>query len=210
MDRTAIYTAFTEYYWLNNREPESIAVFCEKAGIEPTVFKTQFLNFSNLKKQLLIDTFNGVWEKVEVVAEEHGYTNREKALALFFTLIEAFTPYKHYLKQVYGFKDLQAAVSDWRSFNHEFVAKTAFLNPDERLQWLREKLPSKLTNEVNGLLVAWNYVFRVWMADESEDQATTDAAIEKTIHLYFDFANTDQLEKVLDFGKFVFSTKVKM
>lgn len=210
MDKTSVYTAFAEYYWLNNREPESIAVFCEAAGIEPAVFKTKFINFSNLKKQLLTDTFHDAWLKVEATAEEHEYSNREKALALFFTLIEAFSPYKNYFKQVYGFKEVQATLSDWRAFNHVFVEKTAFLNTDERLQWLREKLPSKLTNEMNGLLIAWNYVFRVWMADESEEQATTDAAIEKTIHLYFDFANTDQLEKVLDFGKFVFSTKVKM
>jgi hypothetical protein len=96
----------------------------------------------------------------------------------------------------------------WREFNLAFVENTNRLQTDDRITWVKNKLPNKLTKEVNGLLLAWNYVYRVWLADTSSDNAKTDAAIEKTIHLYFDFANTDQFEKIIDFGKFVVGTKV--
>jgi hypothetical protein len=210
MDKSSIYEQFATYCWVNNKQPESIAAFCDFAKIEHTTFTEHFSSFDQLRSCLLIETLEKVWDNVEATATQHEYSGREKALALFFTLAEKFGPYKRYFQTLYPLKQTPAFVQDWRGFNQQFVRHTQYLNPDERMQWLRDKLPNTITNEANGLLIAWNYVFRVWLADESEDQATTDAAIEKTIHLYFDFANTDKLEQLMDFGKFIFSTKVRL
>ncbi len=210
MEKSEIYVKFAEYCWIHNKQPESIAAFCSFAQIEPKTFTEHFNGFDELRSKLLTETFEQVWETVEASAEQHNYSGREKALALFFTLVEKFGPYKRYFQHLYPLKQTPAFIKDWRAFNQQFVKTTQYLNTDERLQWLRDKLPGSVTSEANGLLIAWNYVFRVWLADEHEDQATTDAAIEKTIHLYFDFANTDKLEQLMDFGKFIFSTKVRM
>jgi hypothetical protein len=208
MNKKAVHKAFTEFVWVNNREPNSIAEFCEFAQLEPIDFKVSFQSFKHLSQDILTDVLNDVLDRVEKASEEHDYSNREKCLALFFTLVEGFGEYKSYLNTRYGLKNVKSLVEDWRPFNQLFVEKTTVFLTDDRLTWIREKLPSKLTSEVNGLLLGWNYVFRVWLADESEDQSITDAAIEKTVHMYFDFAHTDQLEKLLDFGKFVATTKV--
>lgn len=210
MDKSSIYDQFANFCWVHNKQPDSIASFCEFAQIEHTVFTEHFSSFDQLRRDLLTEILESVWENVEETAAQHDYTGREKALALFFTLVEKFGPYKRYFRAVYPLKQTPAFLQDWRGFNQNFVRHTQYLNPDERLQWLRDKLPNTVTTEANGLLVAWNYVFRVWLADETEAQATTDAAIEKTIHLYFDFANTDKLEQIMDFGKFIFSTKVRL
>jgi hypothetical protein len=210
MEKSSIYEQFATFCWVHNKQPESIAAFCEFAKIEHTDFTEHFTSFDSLRSNLLIETLESVWENVEATAEQHDYSGREKALALFFTLVEKFGPYKRYFQTQYPLKNTPAFVHDWRAFNQQFVRYTQYLNSDERIQWLRDKLPNAVTNEANGLLIAWNYVFRVWMADETEEQSTTDAAIEKTIHLYFDFANTDKLEQIMDFGKFIFSTKVRL
>ncbi|WP_343606049.1 hypothetical protein [Fluviicola sp.] len=210
MEKSPVFKAYTEFVWLNNREPHSIAEFCTYANIDPVAFKTTFGQFKNIRQQLLTTVFDEVWERVEQAAAENDYSLREKCLALFFTLAEAFGAYRDYLKTRYPLKELGALVEDWRPFNKLFVAKTQHFQQNERVNWLRDKLPGKLTDEVSSLLMGWNYVFRVWLADESEEQATTDAAIEKTVHLYFDLSENKQFEKVLDFGKFIATTKVRL
>lgn len=210
MEKSPVFKAYTEFVWLNNREPHSIAEFCSYANIDPIAFKTTFGQFKTIRQQLLTTVFEEVWERVEQAAEENDYSLREKCLALFFTLAEAFGAYRDYLKTRYPLKELGALVEDWRPFNKLFVAKTQYFQQNERVNWLRDKLPGRFTDEVNSLLMGWNYVFRVWLADESEEQATTDAAIEKTVHLYFDLSENKQFEKLLDFGKFIATTKVSI
>ncbi len=211
MDKEKVFKAYANYVWANGQAPESIQAFCNVAEIELMEFKVAFQSLENIKKQLLAHVFESVWNRVEKATLDNEYSPREECLALFFMLIEGFTDYRDYLKASYKIADptaLKTAFTDWRSFNHLFVEKTANFQTDDRLNWLRDKLPSAITQEVNSLLMAWNYVFRVWLADETEDFATTDAAIEKVIHLYFDLASTKQLEQLLDFGKFVAATKV--
>ncbi len=208
MEKSTVFKTYTEFVWLNNREPNSIAEFCTYAKIDPVEFKVAFQQLKGIKQQLLTTVFEDVWERVEKAAEENEYSPREKCLALFFTLIEGLSEYRDYLQTSYSLKEVGALVEDWRPFNKLFVSKTQYFQQNDRINWLREKLPNKLTDEINSLLLGWNYVFRVWLADESEDKATTDAAIEKTIHLYFDLSENKQFEKVIDFGKFIATTKV--
>ena len=210
MEKSTVFKHYTEFVWLNNRAPQSIAEFCTYASIDPIEFKVAFQQLKTIPQQLLSSVFEEVWQKVEKAAEENEYSSREKCLALFFTLVEGFSPYRNYLKTAYSVKELGALIEDWRPFNRLFVSKTQYFQQNDRINWLRDKLPGKLTDEINSLLMGWNYVFRVWLADESEEQAVTDAAIEKTVHLYFDLSENQQFEKVLDFGKFMATTKVKL
>lgn len=208
MDKKAIFKTYADYVWLYNKEPESIIDFCQFASILPEEFTAHFDGVEPVKKNLLVATFESALARVEEAAKSNDYSNRERCLALFFTLIEEFQDYKKYLANRYTLKNTAKVLEEWRPFNQLFVEKTSNLNPDGRIQWLRDKLPSKLTAEMNGLLMGWNYVFRVWLADETEEQTSTDAAIEKTVHLYFDFASTSQLDQLVDFGKFLMSTKL--
>jgi hypothetical protein len=208
MDKKAIFRTYADYVWLYNKEPESIAEFCNFASIATEDFTQHFDGVTSLKKTLLTNVFESAYERVLIASEENEYSNRERCLALFFTLIEEFQAYKKYLAQRYQLKNTPSTMEEWRPFNQLFVEKTRNLNTDSRVNWLRDKLPGKITSEVNGILVGWNYVFRVWLADDTEEQTTTDAAIEKTVHLYFDFATTNQMEQLLDFGKFLMSTKL--
>jgi len=210
MEKSTVFKHYTEFVWLNNRAPQSIAEFCTYASIDPIEFKVAFQQLKTIPQQLLSNVFEEVWEKVEKAAEENEYSSREKCLALFFTLVEGFSPYRNYLKAAYSAKELGALIEDWRPFNRLFVSKTQYFQQNDRINWLRDKLPGKLTDEINSLLMGWNYVFRVWLADESEEQSVTDAAIEKTVHLYFDLSENQQFEKLLDFGKFMATTKVKL
>ncbi len=209
MKKSELYHLFTEFYWLNSREPESVAEFCAFAKIEPDTFKSFFDSIQFIQPSIYLHVFEMAWEKVEIAAQENDYSPREIALALFFTLIEEFQPFKTYLNSRMGKNDIRKELDSWRGFNHQFVAKTNALQSDERLLWIRDKIPDKLTDEVNGLLLGWNYVYRVWLADDSENNTRTDAAIEKVIHLYFDLAKTDKLGQLVDFGKFLATTKLR-
>lgn len=210
MENKAIFKAYADYCWLNNSEPASIRVFCEELNLDSIAFKTRFQDFSKVRKMLLEKVLNDSIAATEAASEEHEYSSREKTLALFFSLVEHFAPFKPYLNSTYSFKNAKQYIEDWRLFNQTFVAHTKDFLEDEKLVWLRDKLPGKVTKEVNALLLGWNYVFRVYLADDTEDNTRTDAAIEKTVHMYFDFAHTNHLEQLVDFGKFVFSTKVSL
>ncbi len=209
MEKAKIFEAYAYSYWLNGKNPESIGAFCKESKIKPEDFRTNFESFDEIQLAFPKFVLDQAVERLAADESFPEYSSREKALAFFFTLVEEFSKYKSYFKQISSSRNSMEQIKNWRQFNLAFVENTNYLQTDDKINWLKNKLPNKLTKEANGLLLAWNYVFRVWLADESEDNAKTDAAIEKTIHLYFDFAHTDHFEKIIDFGKFVAGTKVR-
>lgn len=208
MEQSKIFEAYANAFWLEGKNPESIGAFCKASKIKPEDFRAHFESFDEIQLAFPKFILDQSIERLEADETFPEYTSREKALAFFFTLIEEFSKYKSYFKIQASNRNPLDQLKHWREFNLAFVENTNRLQTDDRITWVKNKLPNKLTKEMNGLLLAWNYVYRVWLADTTADNAKTDAAIEKTIHLYFDFANTDQFEKILDFGKFVVGTKV--
>ncbi len=64
------------------------------------------------------------------------------------------------------------------------------------------KVISKLNVEALGMNLA--FVFHFWLKDDSADFERTDACIEKSVQLTMDFVGRNAVDKLFDFGKFLF------
>ena len=64
------------------------------------------------------------------------------------------------------------------------------------------KVISKLNVEALGMNLA--FVIHFWLKDDSTDFERTDACIEKSVQLTMDFVGRNAVDKLFDFGKFLF------
>ncbi len=206
--REELFKKLDEFIWLNKAFPSSIGEFCKQSEISPQDFRKEFEDEDVFYSSILIESFEAAYKNMETEAAENEYEEREKSLALFFNLVHEFSKFPYFFRLIGKMENTKKYLPLWRKFNKLFVEKTAFFQKDTNINWVKDKLPNSITSEMNGLLFAWNYVFRVWLADKTEKKEKTDAAIEKVIHLYFDFSNTQHLQQLIDFGKFAFTTKV--
>ncbi len=126
-------------------------------------------------------------------------------LSFFFTFFELLSLNRSYvlfalgqqsqsLKQVDQLKGLRRAV---KAFAKELIEDA---NADR---------PSKITRrnpEVfsEGAWLQLLFLLRFWNQDDSPGFEKTDMAIEKSVNTIFDIFDNTPLERVLDFGKFLY------
>jgi hypothetical protein len=200
---------YVEFELLEGRAPNSVFEFCKHFNHKETTFYKYFNSLKQIRKKILgnlASTILGTLDNDKNYAE---FNANEKALALFFTTFETFLDNRSYLISKYDkTRDLKNLSGDWDLFFTLF---------DERMNSIVDE--AKQNEEVKdrpyignyygkSFKLVFLYVFRVWLNDESENFETTDAAIEKSVNLAFEFLGQSPLDSLIDFGKFAMKTKV--
>jgi len=201
--------AYIEFELMNGRAPHSAFELCKKLKIEEATFYKSFSSLNAIREEILVNTLSTTFEIIENDPEYQGYSAREKALAIFYTLFAQMEKNRSYFLAKYSsLKEAPHQFKEWESF-----MKTLDMHLNDVL------LEAKSSQEIidrpligehyhKGFKLIFSYVFRVWINDTSSEFATTDAAIEKSVNLSFDLLATSPLDSILDFGKFAFKTKV--
>jgi hypothetical protein len=200
---------YVEFELLEGRAPNYVFEFCKHFNHKETTFYKYFNSLKQIRKKILGNlayTILGTLDNDKNYAE---FNANEKALALFFTTFETFLDNRSYLISKYDkTRDLKNLSGDWDLFFTLF---------DERMNSIVDE--AKQNEEVKdrpyignyygkSFKLVFLYVFRVWLNDESENFETTDAAIEKSVNLAFEFLGQSPLDSLIDFGKFAMKTKV--
>lgn len=200
---------YVEFELLEGRAPNSVFEFCKHYNLKETTFYKYFNSLKQIRKKVLGDFADSILKTLDSDKNFLAFNANEKALALFFTTFETFLENRSYLVSKYDkVKDLKSLAGDWDLF---------FTHFDERMNQIVNE--AKQTQEVKdrpyignyygkSFKLVFLYVFRVWLNDESENFETTDAAIEKSVNLAFEFLGQSPLDSLIDFGKFAIKTKV--
>ena len=200
---------YVEFELLEGRTPNSVFEFCKHFEIKESTFYKYFNSLKQIRKKVLGDISSTILDRLDQDKNYAEFNANEKALALFFTTFESFLDNRSYLISKYNkISDLKELSGDWDLF---------FTHFDERMNQIVEE--AKQNQEVKdrpyignyygrSFKLVFLYVFRVWLNDESENFETTDAAIEKSVNLAFEFLGQSPLDSLIDFGKFAMKTKV--
>jgi AcrR family transcriptional regulator len=205
-----IINAFIEFQLLNGRKPHSVLELTKKLKTEESSFYEHFSSLDKITQEIPVLALKTALKRIETDDNFQEFTGREKLLGLFFTLFEELQHTRsYYLFNYKNFQDVRSQSKDWKPFLSDLDLKI-----DEILAEAKKDDEIKdraLIGEhySKGFKLVFTYLFRVWVNDDSEGFSTTDAAIEKTINLSFDMLQSNQLDALIDFGKFAFKTKVK-
>jgi len=205
----SIVKQYVEFELLEGRVPNSVFEFCKHYNLKETTFYKYFNSLKQIRKKILGNLAVTIIDRLDNDSNYLEFNANEKALALFFTTFESFLENRSYLISKYDkVKDLKQMAGDWDLF---------FTHFDERMNQIVSE--AKQNAEIKdrpyignyygkSFKLVFLYVFRVWLNDESENFETTDAAIEKSVNLAFEFLGQSPLDSLIDFGKFAIKTKV--
>lgn len=203
-----IIKGYVEFELLNGRPPHSVFELAKKIKLDESVFYESFTNLDKVRQAVLTGLLNQTLSVMDADPQYLGFSSREKLLALFFTLFEQFKAQRSYLLVKYSnLLKMPQSMQDWKPFLEGLDARIdAILGEGKETEEIKDR-PVIGAHFSKGYKLIFNYLFRVWVNDDSVDFSNTDAAIEKTVNLSFDMMGSTPLDSLLDFGKFAMKTK---
>jgi AcrR family transcriptional regulator len=185
--------------------PANVFQLCEHLGIAETEFYHHFGSLEKVEESVLLIRWQEVAEKFAQDDQFATFGITEKMLTLHFAFIESLRDIRSYLQwklkdwknpmdQIKGLMSLRQAFQDTVSPMLSAASSLGEI-PDR-------KVISKLNVEALGMNLA--FVIHFWLKDDSADFERTDACIEKSVQLTMDFVGRNAVDKLFDFGKFLF------
>ncbi|MGS0747040.1 TetR family transcriptional regulator C-terminal domain-containing protein [Halpernia sp. GG3] len=213
LDKKTILKKYLDFVLRHNHPPTNVYSFCEDNQIAENEFYIFFANFEEIEKYYLVYFFE---ESLFLLADDSNFSemnSKTKLLSLYYTYFEQLTLNRSLVKYILKSKNRMEGLkklSKLRSMFLIFVRTldVASMNIDLENTGLQkiERYKNKGVEELfwNNFLLTLKF----WMDDTSSSFEKTDIFIEKSVEASFEFVNTKPLEKLLDFGKFIWKEKV--
>ena len=181
----------------------SVYDFCKEKNIDEAAFYKHFGSLKPLSRYIYRFMHDRTMELLVEDEAFQTYESKEKLLAYYYTLFELFTANRSYILMDLNMKSLQN-LNDLKTGFQQFIG-TLNLEPYDIKQNRIEKLQSQAIGEsfYSQLLMTLKF----WMDDESASFEKTDLYIEKSVQASFQVLDTLNLDRVLDFGKFLFKER---
>jgi len=207
--KTTILNKYKEHVLTHGSEPKSVFTFAHDLGIPESEFYQHYSSFESIQsfiwEQFIDDTIAGVKKN-----QPYGdYSNRERLLAFYYTLIERLKQDRSFVKYTVQDKlrkpELHPAFL--KKFKSQFFEYAESLIVDAYDQQEIVKRPLISNGYKDGMWLQLIFIVGFWLKDDSEAFEKTDAAIEKSVNLSFELMGNGPLDLMIDFGKFLYQNK---
>lgn len=202
-------SSYMDYVLTHERKPKSVFKFCKDLGIEESDFYQNFGSFEGLRNKIWEHFYHNASNLMNANEEVMQYESREKMLTFFFTFFEILTANRSYVIYVLdehedmmkNLSQLKGLRKNIKSFAQELIAED---NDDKKFSFLKNS--EKVFSE--GAWIQFLFLLKFWKDDQSPGFEKTDVAIEKSVNTVFDVFDNTPLEKVFDFGKFLYKEQM--
>ena len=209
LTRDKLIALYMDYVLENEKTPKSVYKFCKENKLKEDEFYNFFGSFESLQKGIWERFFEHTMKILETSPEYQDFTNREKMLTFYYTFFEMLSAnrsfvlfslrqYESKLKNLEQLKGLRKQV---KHFAQGLIKEE---NETKNLKALKQ-------SEAIFSEAAWiqlMFLLNFWMDDNSAKFESTDVAIEKSVNTVFDVFDNTPLERVIDFGKFLWKEKM--
>lgn len=192
----------------NGAVPTSIYKFCKENKLKEEEFYAHFGSFDTIQQSIWSRFFESTLTLLKKNEQYESMTNEERMLTFFFTFFENLTLNRSYVlfalkehkNSFEGLAQLKGLRKDFKDFATELIRER---NEEKNLKILKYNEP--LFSE--GAWLQLLFLLKFWMEDGSPGFEKTDIAIEKSVTTIFQIFENTSLEKIIDFGKFLYKEK---
>ena len=210
VDDTFIISMYMDYVLNSNEEPKNVFIFCKECKITESEFYTFFSSLDALRQEIWLKFFENALATLEQDTSYEIYPNKNKLLALYFTLFELFELNRSYI--LFSLKENKEVLKNLKSFKSFRSCFKSFITNllESGNSEIRQKV-STLTNPVlsEGAWIQFLLVLKYWLDDSSKGFEKTDILIEKSVNTVVDLLDTKPLESLFDLGKFLWKEKME-
>lgn len=207
--RTKIIEKYSDYLTTEGKRPNSVAHFMKSLKKEESEFYAHFASFDVLEGAYFETFYSNV---MDLLSKDDGFNDgdaRSQLLSFYFTYFELMTANRSLVLQLLpDTKMKRACISNLDAFKKRLTHFVGSLDIDFTIL---DKLPLEKVKEKGIEKMAWMQfiaVLEFWIADSSANFEKTDVFIEKSINTTFDVINIPALERIIDFGKFIYHEKM--
>ena len=200
-----IVSSYMEYVLEQGAKPVSVYKFCKENKIEESEFYEVSGSFEGLEAYIWEYFYQETITLLEKNKEYHSYSSRDKLLAFLFSFFELLNLNRSYvllalgnqIRDIENMRQLRQLRKHVKRFSEALVDR----DNEDKATALSKRSP-KLFGEASW----WQFLFllKFWMSDNSPGFEKTDMAIEKSVNTAFDVFDNTPLDRVIDFGKFLF------
>ena len=207
-DKKTLLAAYMTQSLENERFPVSVFKFCKEQEIEESDFYSLFGSMESLQKEIWVFFYEETIALLEKDKAYTGYGNRERMLSFYFTFFELLGLNRSYIlfalrqsgEPMQKLNQLKGLRSHTRAFARDLIEEANA----EKSTKLTQHNPEVFAE---GAWLQLMFLLRFWINDDSPGFEKTDVAIEKSVNTIFDIFDNTPLERVLDFGKFLFKER---
>lgn len=208
-DKNTIVTAYMEHVLIHEKWPKSVFKFSKDHNIEEAEFYQFFGSFEALKDSIWDSFYQNTIDLMFKNEEVVTFSSREKMLTFFFTMFEILTANRSYILFALGedkdmmnsLKQLKGLRKNIKLFAKELIEED---NDEKKFKFLK----NSETVFSEGAWIQFLFLLKFWKEDQSAGFEKTDVAIEKSVNTIFDIFDNTPLEKVFDFGKFLYKEQM--
>ncbi|MGA8854849.1 MAG: TetR family transcriptional regulator C-terminal domain-containing protein [Christiangramia sp.] len=208
-DADKLIAIYMDYVLEHEKTPRSVYKFAKDNNMTEQDFYKHFGSFDGLRKSIWDKFFQNSVGVMEKSAEYVSFQNREKLLTFFYTIFEVLTANRSYvlytlsasemsLKNIEQLKTLRKRMKNY--------AKTLIQDGNSEKSMAIFQQNEMIFSE--GVWVQFLFLLKFWMDDNSAAFESTDIAIEKSVNTVFDLFDNTPLERVVDFGKFLWKERM--
>ncbi len=193
----------------NEKFPLSVYKFCKVNGIVESDFYKTYASLDSVKLHIWQVFFENTINLISKNENFDELSRKDRLLTFYFTFFEVLQINRSYVyfalnpagSSMSAIGQLKKLKSRFKSFTSDLIEEG---NDHKKISITRH--PVELFSEA-----AWAqllFLLKFWLGDTSLGFERTDEAIEKSVTVAFDVFDNTQLEKLLDFGKFLWKEKL--
>ncbi len=209
LDREKLISLYMDYVLENEKLPGTIYKFCKENKIKEEEFYQFYGSFEALQKGIWQQFFENSQNLMRGSKEYEEFPVREKMLTFFYTFFEILSLNRSYVLYVLrrnemplkNLEQLKGLRKNIKSFARELTRES---NEEKSGSFFKQS--EMLFSE--GVWIQFLFLLKFWMDDNSAQFESTDVAIEKSVNTAFDVFDSTPLERVVDFGKFLWKEKM--
>lgn len=194
----------------NEEYPKSVYKFAKEHKISEEQFYSLYGSLEALQKDIWVQFYKNAAQLINESQELEQADNREKMLTFYYTLFEILTANRSYVlfvlnenaQELKNLKQLKVMRKHMLEFANELIEDD---NEEQNIKFLQKN--QKVYAE--GTWLQFLFLLKFWKEDDSAGFEKTDVAIEKSVNTVFDVLDNSALERVFDFGKFLYKEIVK-
>ncbi|TXK74249.1 TetR family transcriptional regulator C-terminal domain-containing protein [Mesonia sp. HuA40] len=208
LQKTDWISAYMTYVLEEEKRPKSVYKFAKNLGEEEADFYQFFGSLDALQRSIWEEFYQMSIDLMNQAEETSNFSNREKMLTFFFTFFELLTANRSYV--TYSLREHNSALKNLeqlaglrkhiKQFAGELIEDK---NEGQKIKLLRHNK----TIFTEGAWLQTVFLMKFWLDDNSPQFEQTDIAIEKSVNTIFDVFNNTPLERVIDFGKFIYQSQ---
>lgn len=209
LSQDRIVALYMDYVLENETTPKTVYKFSKINDFSEEDFYNFFGSFEALERGIWVRFYEHTMNLIQKSPEYPSFSNREKMLTFYFTFFEMLAANRSYVlfilkrsgNRMEALDQLKGLRKKVKGFATELIREQ---NEEKNVKILKKS--ETVFSEAAWLQLL--FLLKFWMNDNSPKFESTDVAIEKSVNTVFDVFDNTPLERVLDFGKFLWKERM--